>query len=126
MTFDWSEYLKLAQELAGNDVGPVNQEAKLRSSISRAYYASFCKTRNYLRDIEGDTTIPQTGDAHIYVKDNFIDSSDIVRRRIGCNLNRLRVRRTKVDYKDFVRGLPSMVIASLNSAQIVISSLNNL
>lgn len=126
MTFDWSEYLKLAQELAGNIVGPVNQEAKLRSSVSRAYYASFCKARNYLRDIDGDTTIPETGDAHIYVRDKFIDSSDIVRRKIGENLDRLRRRRNLVDYKDFVLSLPSMVILALNSTQIVISSLNNL
>ena len=38
MTFDWSEYLKLAQELAGQTVSPANEEAKLRSSVSRAYY----------------------------------------------------------------------------------------
>jgi len=63
MTFDWSEYLKLAQELAGQTVSPANEEAKLRSSVSRAYYAAFCKARNYLRDIEG-CSIPSTPEAH--------------------------------------------------------------
>jgi uncharacterized protein (UPF0332 family) len=70
MTFDWSEYLKLAQELAGQAVSPANKEAKLRSSVSRAYYAAFCKARNYLRDIGGHL-IPSTPEAHIYVRDEF-------------------------------------------------------
>ncbi len=48
MSFNWSEYLNLAQELAGRSTEPPNQEARLRSSISRAYYAAFCKARNYL------------------------------------------------------------------------------
>ena len=68
MTFDWSEYLKLAQELAGQTVSPANEEAKLRSSVSRAYYAAFCKARNYLRDIEGHS-IPSTPEAHRYVRE---------------------------------------------------------
>ena len=41
MSFDWSEYLNLAQELAGQATGPSSQEAKLRSAVSRAYYAAF-------------------------------------------------------------------------------------
>lgn len=39
MRFDWSEYLNLAQELAAISGDSVNNEAKLRSAISRAYYA---------------------------------------------------------------------------------------
>lgn len=36
MTFEWSEYLNLARELAGKATTPANQEAKLRAAISRA------------------------------------------------------------------------------------------
>lgn len=60
MKFDWLEYYDLAKELAdinSNNSGdsaknPKSQisEAKLRSSIGRAYYAAFCIARNYLRD----------------------------------------------------------------------------
>ncbi len=57
MSFDWSEYLNLAQELAGKATTPASQEAKLRA-ISRAYYAAFVQARNFLRDRDG-LTIPR-------------------------------------------------------------------
>lgn len=46
--FEWIQYLNLAKELARSD----NDEAKLRSSISRAYYAAFCNAKNYLEDVD--------------------------------------------------------------------------
>jgi len=122
MTFDWSEYLKLAQELAGQTVSPANEEAKLRSSVSRAYYAAFCKARNYLRDIEGHS-IPSTPEAHRYVRDKFKNSPDRLRRKIGDGLDRLRIRRNRVDYEDSVTGLPSMATMSLKLTQDIISML---
>ena len=60
MSFDWSEYLNLAKELANQAIAPANQEAKLRTAISRSYYAAFINARNYLRDKEG-ILIPKTG-----------------------------------------------------------------
>lgn len=123
MTFDWAEYLKLAQELAGQAVNPANEEAKLRSSVSRAYYAAYCKARNYLRDIEG-YSIPPTSKAHTYVRNKFKNSPDRLRRSIGDGLDRLRIRRDQVDYDDSVTGLSSMVIMSLKSTQNIIRMLN--
>lgn len=125
MTFDWSEYLELAQELAGERASLASEEAKLRSSVSRAYYAAFCKARNHLRDIEGQP-IPKGGKAHAYVRDQFKDSTDRSRKKIGNNLDRLRLRRNKADYDDFVSGLSQFAIASLKSTQDVISALNTL
>lgn len=49
MTFNWSEYLDLARELTGKDTTPASQSAKLRSAISRSYYAAFIQARNFLR-----------------------------------------------------------------------------
>ena len=37
MSFDWAEYLALAQELARPGTSNLSQEARLRSAISRAY-----------------------------------------------------------------------------------------
>ncbi len=51
MSFDWSQYFDVSRELADqarNAPAPL-QEARLRSSISRAYYALFGQARNYLR-----------------------------------------------------------------------------
>jgi len=123
--FDWSEYLNLAQEMAGFAAAPSSQEAKLRSAVSRAYYATFCKARNHLRDKEGHQ-IPSSGDAHIYVRDQFQNSKDRLRRGIGSTLNRLRIDRNKADYDDVVRSLPSMTTSVLSQAARVISDLGRL
>ena len=105
MSFDWSEYLDLAQELAGQATSPSSQEAKLRSAISRAYYAAFCTARNHLRDREKHS-IPRGGQAHPYVRDQFKQSPDKVRKKVGENLNRLRIQRNKADYDDILARLP--------------------
>lgn len=50
MTFDWTEFLKLARELqerADDADLPFAPEAAKRTAVSRAYYAAFCHARNY-------------------------------------------------------------------------------
>ena len=120
--FDWSEYLNLAENLAGQADNLISEETKLRCSISRAYYAAFCKARNYLRDIEG-VSIPQSGKSHKIVIDNFKKSTDKTRKKIGINLDRLRIDRNKADYDDIVEGLLSMTKVDLKLAQNVISEI---
>jgi len=46
--FDWEDYLLLAKKLLIESKDSDIQEAKLRSAISRAYYAAFIKAKNYL------------------------------------------------------------------------------
>jgi len=99
MSFDWARYLILAQELVEQSVGSPNWEAKLRCAISRAYYAAYCQARNHLRDKERDRAIPESGEAHRYVRDRF-KKGDRFRRQIGEHLNRLYIHRAKADYKD--------------------------
>jgi len=128
MTFDWSEYLKLAQELAGDDVSSPSEEAKLRSSVSRAYYAAFCKARNHLRSIDDHKKIlsetPPKVNVHKYVRDQFKDSTDESYKKIGGDLDRLRVFRNEADYDDLVSGLESTAVISLKLTYSVISTLN--
>lgn len=53
MSFDWSQYFDVSRELADqarNAPAPL-QEARLRLSISRAYYALFGQARNYIYSI---------------------------------------------------------------------------
>ncbi len=55
MSFDWSEYFRLAFDLdvrARLEANPQAQEAKWRTAISRAYYAAWCKARNKLLSAE--------------------------------------------------------------------------
>ena len=125
MSFDWSEYLNLANELANQATVPANQEAKLRTAISRSYYAAFINARNYLRDKEG-ILIPKTGDAHGYVSQQFELSIDPVRRTLGENLVRLRIYRRQADYVDKFPGLFGITLAALKLSEEVIAILSNL
>jgi hypothetical protein len=103
LSFDWSDYLTLANELAPRPVDRATAEARLRSAVSRAYYANYCKARNYLRDQEG-CSIPRE-DAHRFVIEQFIGSDDRKRRDIGKDLNRLKIDRIRADYQDEFNGL---------------------
>lgn len=126
MSFDWTEYLDLAQQLAGSvATASIGTEAKYRAAISRAYYAAFCKSRNYLRDIDG-TPIPKSGDAHRFVKNEFKSSADTVRQSIGKDLDRLRIERNKADYDDVVASMTATTKFALSLAQNIISGLGKL
>lgn len=124
MKFDWSQYVTLAQELAGHPI-TAHKEAKLRSSVSRAYYAAFCKARNYVRNELG-YPIPMTGEAHNLVINTLKTSIEPTLRKAGINLDRLRLDRNKVDYKNSVTGLNSMTKIALMLTQQIISTFDTL
>ena len=50
MSFDWLHYLDLARELYEQAGNSGHSDANLRSSISRAYYATYHKSRQHLKD----------------------------------------------------------------------------
>lgn len=47
MEFDWKEYFELAKHLRTLSTNESQNEAALRSAISRTYYAAYCHIRNY-------------------------------------------------------------------------------
>lgn len=126
MSFDWQEYLVLARELAGSPTVPSTEEARLRSAISRAYYAAFGRARLHLVADEGDTEIPATSEAHQQVGDKFAANSDPMYRLIGEHLRTLRLNRNLADYGPFVRGLSGVTRASLEIAYWVLQGIDHL
>ncbi len=105
MSFDWTHYLFLAENLhKGFDNPPT--EAMLRSCVSRAYYAAFCHARNYLIN-ERDEIIPTDGSAHNLVKRKFSEAESQTDSKIAENLNRLRLDRNRADYDDSIDDLGS-------------------
>jgi hypothetical protein len=61
MTFNWADYLTLAQQLRQlaaptKDFSPIS-EAAYRAAISRAYYAVFVLCRNYILENHAATTL---------------------------------------------------------------------
>ncbi len=127
MSFDWAQYFWLAFELdvqARSETDPQKQEAKWRSSMSRAYYASWCKARNILRD-------EQSADEdclrdHGCVIRKFVESPISDRREIGVALKRMMANRRKADYEDVIASPGAQSNAQILLAQDVIPQLNSL
>lgn len=123
MPFDWNEYLKLAQELLGNDEVIADEDSKRRSAISRAYYSSFCNARNFLKDVYGED-VPEDTDAHRFVKETLQRNSNFDLRIAGTKLGTLRVDRNKADYENEVTGLKKLAELSILNAEQVRESIN--
>lgn len=123
MSFDWSEYLNLAKEFAGETTTPANQEAKLRVSISRSYYAAFNLIKDFLQDKE-DPSIPTTGDAHRYFTRQFKLSPDPVHKSLGYKLTRMRLFRNQADYVALFPGVSAFTKRAIKLSEKVIYSLN--
>jgi uncharacterized protein (UPF0332 family) len=126
MSFDWESYLWVARELAGEEVSGVDEEAKLRAAISRAYYAAFHKARLHLENADHDPRVPIDGKAHEYVRQEFENHPEQARKLIGQNLGRLKSFRTRADYRDIFSRLKETTSLSLKIAQEIIDGLESL
>lgn len=123
MTFDWREYLTLADNLYSNCGNFPNKEACMRAAISRGYYAAFCTARNCARDNDG-LALNNTGRDHGDVKNFYIGASDVNRKQVGNLLNRLRDLRNTADYKDVISGLEPSAQTAIALSQQVVTLLN--
>ncbi|NJL32578.1 MAG: hypothetical protein HC893_00340 [Chloroflexaceae bacterium] len=129
MSFDWQKYLSLAKELSGKPVqGEESREAKLRSAISRAYYAVFHIAKDHA------SSSPNPPDAsteatHKNVREWFKASPDKRVKRIGEDLGRLRVNRNRADYNDdmgLLRELQKTTDEALKTAEYIITNIHSL
>lgn len=118
--FDWANYLLLAEELAARN----DQESALRSAISRAYYAVFCKARDAL--LREGVQISQAASIHTSVWMTYQQAADAKRRTIGVTGNRLRIDRNRADYRDTFPGLLKTVHGDLAAARNLMESLEKL
>jgi len=121
--FDWPEYQVLAQELVQGGLIRSRLEARLRSAISRSYYATFCVARNQL--CREGIHIPRR-DTHKFVWGEFKKSTELQRKKIGVNGSRLAKDRAKADYDDAFPGLNKQVFIDLDLAQQILAVLSNL
>jgi len=111
--------LSLAKNLASPDE---KDEARLRSSISRAYYAAFCIARNHLRD-EEHKIIPDESVHSYVISQLYCLGKRSNGRKLALELRRLRDHRNRADYDDSISGLSSMSQDALIRAERVISYL---
>jgi uncharacterized protein (UPF0332 family) len=151
MSFDWSDYLFVAQELADQTTAshirrtirvqvlnaikrPFRKtqahsldEAKLRCAISRAYYGAFRKARNHLRDVDHQPpNVLLQGNTHQNVINLFNQSSDVNRLLIAQFLKDLRSARNKADYDDTVPHLAGLTMTALLQSEQVLDLLKTI
>ena len=118
--FDWGDYLRLASELATRS----DDEAALRSAISRAYYAVYGRAAAYLvaRGDFADRAL-----MHRTVWEVFKDSPEIARREIWTLGLRLKDQRVKADYQPSFRGsLTKAANESIDRAAALLALLDRL
>ena len=119
MSFDWIEYLNLARFLQGYGGSSFSQEAGLRCSVSRAYYAAYCHSRNYARDQR--SFIPTYKSAgHKRVREHF---QNLGMTDISSKLDDLRVWRNSCDYDDSVSNIFVLVSSAVVRSQEIIGKL---
>jgi len=99
MSFDWREYLGLAEALVQRRTTFASEEACCRAAVSRAYYAVYGVARTQARDHEG-VHLPPTGDAHQQVSLHYRTGPSPRHRAIGEHLRQLRRARNRADYAD--------------------------
>jgi hypothetical protein len=138
MSFDWSQYLDVAQKLAeqGKKAPFPLQEARYRASISRAYYAVFGKARYHLRHYdrmqEPNPLVGSNGERiniHQYVRESFLSSSDKDRKELGLTLDRMIQNRNIADYDlhhIMLKNLSFTVQVSLKWAKEALATLDRL
>ena len=122
MNFDWSHYLDLAIELYEQAESSGHRDANWRSSISRAYYATYHQSRQLLKDKWGIAVSKDTA-THGQVRSEFLNKRQY---SIAKKLKRMRIDRNKADYDDRFVNLEETVQINIERAKKVISILNHI
>jgi uncharacterized protein (UPF0332 family) len=121
MSFDWREYLDLAEALMGSDSKSITIEAAFRCSMSRIYYAAFCHARNYAQKKQRFVAKCNASD-HARIREHFRSSG---MTRIAGNLDRLRQWRNACDYEDSIEISARSYDAMLAQAKYVFDKLRD-
>lgn len=125
MSFDWTDFLALAEKLSDAPQTPGPEEACLRSSVSRAYYAMF-KTVLSFAETETGYEPREYGSDHVALPLHLQDSSDGSCVDIGIKLDRLRLNRRQADYDDKLKHDPrKLAQMSVKTAQRIVELMGN-
>jgi uncharacterized protein (UPF0332 family) len=128
MSLNYEDYFYLAQELAGKSPTKTpSEEAKLRSAISRAYYAVFLKAREYL-EYNTPLILPKDGTEHGFVREQFfaLGSTDGKFIHISRSLKFLHELRKDADYAKLIDDLSRTTDSALKRAEDALKRLNTL
>ncbi len=122
MSFDWLHYLVIAHEMFEQAADTAHEDANLRCSISRAYYAVFHQARHKLID-KWSISISHSAVAHAQAQNSFKQKHE---KAIAKKLKRMRDDRNKADYDDQIANLKKTAKNTLRLAKEVIEDLEKL
>lgn len=124
MSFDWTEFLNLAEALLNSPEVLGSREASLRSAVSRAYYAAHKSALN--REASSGAYSPYGGGSdHMGLIKHFQKSTSRSKKAVGITLDRLRTNRAKADYDNVLRGDPArMARSSIKKAREILDAIN--
>lgn len=116
--FDWKEYLTLAEDLGAGRAPTASEEARARAAVSRAYYAVFCRARDYLvATTELSFKRQDEPNLHQRVAELLRLSVDGRRRDLGKRLVLMRLARNRCDYESEVRHVRELQAETLTHAR---------
>lgn len=109
MSFDWLEFYYQAQDISDkrhripSKEMSLADEADMRTAISRAYYATFHKAREFLQNARDTTPETLAGGVHERLISRFTNNSLPERRTMGAKLDRMKKLRHTVDYNYIIK-----------------------
>lgn len=133
--FDWNKYIDLAEELLKSIPDDLEDEAKERCGISRAYYGAFHRAARFLRDVAHQTiNVYQKGSHNEVIKSfEYFGSNNRKYLFVAEELKRLKRKRERADYDDryFATILPSVklkneLISAIIHAKKIVECINEI
>lgn len=121
MSFDWKDFLKLAEMLKDQSSLGL-REARIRTCVGRAYFAAFCVARDYAERHLGFQPTRRAED-HKSVMEKLKEKKNDA---ASC-LARLRQWRNECDYKENLAGkdMSDLVTSALKDAHRVVKALHS-
>jgi uncharacterized protein (UPF0332 family) len=120
LSFDWHEFLRLAEELHSEPIE--STEASARTAISRAYYATFHLTAATLESLK-EWQRAHGAEDHKKLQEFLKRYRGVRRGKIGVDLERLYVLRGYADYEDEFEGVSTAAEMSLKLARSIVNAL---
>lgn len=127
MSYDWLEFLQLAQGLSSRPDLPGPRDAALRSAVSRAYYAAYHSALEPAMEEGFDPNF--MGNPHQGLQKHYrtYNPNDQIRKRISSELQRLHEARIRADYRSDLRARPETAAESaIKAAQQILELLSGL
>lgn len=126
MSFDWADYLKLAEQLlAADGLHDELAESRHRCVASRAYYAALCRAATYISNVIGDT-LPDDHRFHECVISRFREADERRWQSVGSRLGQLHDYRAAADYDASAGNWPKRAEASVELSRRAIQELEQI